>query len=223
MARNFLQKAATNKKYRVKNAVIIGIVGLLSVFGLVMMIYNFTRGNILFGISYLIAIILGFTYVFIKLNSLFSTYIAVDKRRVYMKNWTNDFLFYDVNNKNKLLREFIPAKTKTVEIPLTEITTVLLGTKGFIKKYAPSDSSFHKAIARFDRAKDYYQKSFLRTADIIYIGIANGECYYMPIVGFDSMELAKIIYCIQEQNPDADIKLNSREFKNLRNRKKAAR
>ncbi len=220
MARSYLQKAETNKKYRTKNIIIIGIVGILSLFGLVMSIYNFLNRRILFGISYFIAIILGFTYVIIRINSVFSTYIAIDDLRVYMRNWRNDFLSYDVDNKIKLLREFIPAKTKTVQIPINEINCVLLGTKNFIKKYTPEGSAFHKAIEKYEVTKDYYQKSFIRSADMIYIGVTNGECYYMPIAGFDPAALAKIIYIIQQANPGADIKLNSREFKSLRNRKK---
>lgn len=48
---------------------------------------------------------------------------------LFMKNWNNDFLPYDYDNKVKILSEFIPAKTKIVEIPLNEISKVLIGTK----------------------------------------------------------------------------------------------
>ena len=86
-----------------------------------MIIYNLIKGNYLFSVAWLIAAILAGTYVLIRINTVYATYIMTDRKSLYMKNWSNDFLPYDYDNKVKILSEFIPAKTKLVEIPLDEI------------------------------------------------------------------------------------------------------
>ncbi len=88
----------------------------------------------MFSIAWFIATILASTYVLIRINTVFATYISTDRMNLFMKNWNNDFLPYDYDNKVKILSEFIPAKTKIVEIPLNEISTVLIGTKEFYKE-----------------------------------------------------------------------------------------
>ena len=118
-------KACTAASYRRKNTVIITFVTLLSCFALVMIIYNLIKGNYLFSIAWLIATVLAGTYVLIRINTVYATYIMTDRRSLYMKNWSNDFLPYDYDNKVKILSEFIPAKTKLIEIPLDEINAVM--------------------------------------------------------------------------------------------------
>ena len=104
-------KACTNSRYRKTNIVIITILSLLSCFALVMVIYNLIKGSYLFSIAWFIATILASTYVLIRINTVFATYISTDRMNLFMKNWNNDFLPYDYDNKVKILSEFIPATT----------------------------------------------------------------------------------------------------------------
>jgi len=151
-------KACTNSRYRKTNIVIITILSLLSCFALVMVIYNLIKGSYLFSIAWFIATILASTYVLIRINTVFATYISTDRMNLFMKNWNNDFLPYDYDNKVKILSEFIPAKTKIVEIPLNEISKVLIGTKNFIKRNVAPDSDFVKNIRVLEKSKDFYKK-----------------------------------------------------------------
>ena len=128
-----------------------------------------------------------------------------------MKNWNNDFLPYDYDNKVKILSEFIPAKTKIVEIPLNEISTVLIGTKNFIKRNVAPDSDFVKNIRVLEKSKDFYKKKTVSSMDILYV-----ECYYMPIVKFDTRNVTKIVQIIQRINPELLIRVSSREYRTLR-------
>ena len=184
-------KACTNSRYRKTNIVIITILSLLSCFALVMVIYNLIKGSYLFSIAWFIATILASTYVLIRINTVFATYISTDRMNLFMKNWNNDFLPYDYDNKVKILSEFIPAKTKIVEIPLNEISTVLIGTKNFIKRNVSS-------------------------MDILYVETFEKECYYMPIVKFDTRNVTKIVQIIQRINPELLIRVSSREYRTLR-------
>lgn len=214
----FVTKAKTSKKYRTKNEIIIGIVGLLSCFGLVMLIYEFVSGNALFGISYTIATFLGFTYVLIRINTVFATYLAADRENLYMKNWSNDFLPYNTDCKIKLVCEFIPAKTKITEIPINEISRVSIGTKNFIKRNASENSSFLADIKQFEDTRDYYKKKAVSSMDLFYVETYDGDCSHMPIDRFEKSAVIKIVKGIMSKNPNADVKVNSRDYRALKTR-----
>ncbi|MBR0028364.1 MAG: hypothetical protein IJP58_06935, partial [Clostridia bacterium] len=124
-------KACTNARYRRTNTIIIGIAGALTLLSLIMAIVSIARGEFLFMTAWLIAMILLGTYIIIRINTIFATSVSTDMVNLYMKNWDNDFLPYDYGNKIKILSEFIPAKTKTLEIPLGEIRVAMIGTKNF--------------------------------------------------------------------------------------------
>lgn len=219
---DYIAKAGGDKNYRVRNGIIIGVVAALSCAGLVMMIYSLITKAYLFAASYLLAIILGFTYVIIKINTVYGTYVAVDEKKLYMKNWDNDFMPYDVENRIALFREFIPAKKKTVVIPNKEITRFMLGTKNYIKRYTSPEGKFKKAVAPYEKSKDYYRKKIMQTTDFIYVETVDGGCFYMPITHFSGTDLVEVVNAFREINPDASLELNSREFRKLRNRAKKA-
>lgn len=209
----YVAKACTNKAYRSRSGIMIGLLSVLSALSLVMLILDFISGKILWGVFWLIALILAFTYVIIRVNTVYPTYIATDKTYVYMKNWVNDFLPYAADCPVKLLREFIPARTKLIKIPIEDISSVLIGTKNFIKRYGEDNEDFKLNLAPLEKSKDYYQKKTVQSMDLIYISTADGECYYMPIVNFSPRDVSRVLQLIQRANPDAQMKVNSREFR----------
>lgn len=99
-------KACTNSRYRKTNIVIITILSLLSCFALVMVIYNLIKGSYLFSIAWFIATVLASTYVLIRINTVFATYISTDRMNLFMKNWNNDFIngkiYYDRISRLKI-------------------------------------------------------------------------------------------------------------------------
>ena len=209
-------KATTDKKYRRGSAVVIGIVALFSALALALMIYSFVTDKILFAISYLIALILAVTFIIIRINSVFATYLATDYENVYVKNWVNNFLPYDAENKLSIISEFIPAKTHLLEIPISEIKKVYLGTKNFIKRSSGLDSEFSADVKRYENSKDKYKKKTITSMDMIYIETYSGESCYMPIVRFDVREVTKVINVVRQKNPDLEIKVSSRDYRSLR-------
>lgn len=209
-------KATTDKKYRRGSAVVIGIVALFSALALALMIYSFVTGKILFAISYLIALILAVTFIIIRINSVFATYLATDYENVYVKNWVNNFLPYDAENKLSIISEFIPAKTHLLEIPISEIKKVYLGTKNFIKRASGLDSEFSGDVKRYENSRDRYKKKTITSMDIIYFETYGGESCYMPIVRFDVREVIKVINAVRQKNPDLEIKVSSKDYRSLR-------
>lgn len=207
--------ARTKAGYRRRSAVIIAFLTILSCFALVMVVYNLIKGGYLFAAAWFIAAVLVATYVIIRANTVYTTYLMTDRTNLYMKNWTNDFLPYDYENKIKILSEFVPAKTKLAEIPINEIKTVLIGTKNFIKRNIPAEMEFVKAVGEFERSKDFYRKRTISSMDIFYIETYDGECYYMPIVDFDSKDVVKIVQIISKRNQETVIKSSNRNYRSL--------
>ena len=214
-------KACSDKSYRRNTAIVVGIVGIFAALALALMVYSFVAGKILFAVSYLIALILAVTFIIIRINSVFATYLATDLTNIYIKNWVNNFLPYASESKVKLISEFIPAKTHIMEIPITEIKSVYLGTKNFIKRSAGMDSEFSGDVRKYETSKDFYQKKTITGMDIIYFETYTNESCYMPIVRFNVRDVTKVLDAIRRKNPDVEIRVSSREYRNVRtNREK---
>ncbi|MDY3030769.1 MAG: hypothetical protein SOS24_03280 [Clostridia bacterium] len=209
----YAAKACTSKSYRRNSGIAIGILSALSVLAVVMLLISFIGGNILWGIAWLIALILALSYVVIRINTVYPTYLATDKRTVYMKNWTNDFLPYAADSSLKLIREFIPAPTKITEIPIEDISTILIGTKNFIKRYGEDNEYFRDNLRPLEKSKDYYQKKMVQSMDLIYVSTKDNECYYMPIDRFSPRDVSRVLQFIQRANPEAEIRVNSKNFR----------
>ena len=67
---DLIQRASMSKKARRINLIIISVIGSISVLGFVMAIYSFFKLEVIFSIVYLIAVLLGFSYVVMKINTI---------------------------------------------------------------------------------------------------------------------------------------------------------
>ena len=208
-------KACTNPRYRRTNAVIIVICAMLTVFSLVMAVVSIAQQKFLFMAAWLIAMVLLGTYIIIRINTIFVTSISTDLTKLYMKNWSNEFLPYDYGYKIKILSEFIPAKTKTLEIPINEIRTVIIGTKNYIKRNLTTDTAFKRNIRALENSKDFYRKRTISSMDIFYVETHDGDCCYMPVVQFGTKEMIKILQAMRYRNPGIVIKSESRAYKRM--------
>lgn len=213
---NYATKARTSSKCRRKNAVLIALGTILSVIGVIMLVYSLIKASWLFAASYFIALILLVTYIVIRINTVYVTYLATDRESIIMKNWSNDFLPYDVENKVKFLAEFIPSTTKVTEIPINEIEKVVIGTKSFIKRTMADDTEFLERIAAFENSKDYYQKRTISAMDIFYVRVVSGESYYMPIMNFNTKMVKKLLGIMLKVKPDIEMVFAGREYRNFR-------
>ncbi len=213
----YIAKACTSKKYRGINKLIIGFVGLLSGFGVAMAVYELVSGKYLFAASYFIAAFLGFTYVIIRVNTVFTTYLALDAQNLSMKNWSNDFLPYMADSRIKLICEFIPAKTKIIEVPVNEIRKIMIGTKNFIKRNSAETSDFREKVKQFETSRDKYMKKTVSSMDLFYVE-ADGGDFFMPIDKFEKADVVKIVSGLQKRNEAIGLHINSRDYRTLRPR-----
>ena len=67
-----------------------------------------------------------------------------------------------------------------------------------------------------EKSKDFYKKKTVSSMDILYVETFEKECYYMPIVKFDTRNVTKIVQIIQRINPELLIRVSSREYRTLR-------
>ena len=209
----YAAKACTHKKYRRKNKIILSIMTALSVLSLIMLVFSFVTEKILFGLSWLIAFILLASYVLIRYNTVFPTYLATDKKNIYMNTWKNDFFSYDVSNKIKIIREFVPSKTKLIKIPIDKISSIVVGTKNSVKKYAEENEDFQKKVQPFENSKDFAQKKAVNSMDLFFVTTTEGTSYFMPIENFSPRDVSRVLQFIQRLNPEINIKVNSRTFR----------
>ena len=209
-------RARTSGKYRKINTVFLAIATAVMIFGIIGIIYSIVHASWLFAASYFIGLILLFTYVIIRVNTVYTTYLSYYDDAIVMKNWVNDFLPYDVGNKIKVLSEFVPARTKVTEIPVGEIDRIMIGTKNFIKRNIERDDLFLERIAPYERTKDYYQKRTVSGMDIFYVHTTDGESYYMPVMNFNAKTVKKILTTVFAKNPDIDFRSSSRTYRTVR-------
>ena len=130
-----------------------------------------------------------------------------------MNTWKNDFFSYDVSNKIKIIREFVPSKTKLIKIPIDKISSIVVGTKNSVKKYAEENEEFQKQVQPFETSKDFAQKKAVNSMDLFFVTTTEGTSYFMPIENFSPRDVSRVLQFIQRLNPEINIKVNSRTFR----------
>jgi hypothetical protein len=192
-----------------------GIVGLASSLGVGLFMYNLVRANFLFCLYYFIAVVLGVSYIIIEMNTIFSTYTAVDKNMLYMKNWDNGFLPYDIHYKMAFIREFVPAKTEVLQIPVKDVSEVLIGSRNFVKRYCHENAQFMERITELEKNAFLGKKNSVRNMDLFYIKTKNDECCFMPVTGFDETDIIRLLNYLEKRS-GAFIKCNNKSIRRKR-------
>ena len=192
--------------------VAIALYALLTLFSVAMAIYDFVSGQALFGILFILSAAIFVVLLLIKGNAAFGTGIKFDGNDLQLKSWANDFLPYDVNGG--ILSDLIPAKTKITTIPVEEITTVLIGTKEFVKRNATNaGKKLIKALFPYEHSSSKLKKNMLNALDLLYIETTDEDCSFMCIHDYDPADVTKILKELYNQNPNIIIRVNNREYK----------
>ena len=213
MKKTYKVIAEVERKQRIRGMIFSSILMFLCVGALMLSIYSFASENFVFGFSYIIAILLGLSYIVIKVNQLFSTYIATDDENIIFRCWDNHFFPYNAWNGIPVIREFIPARSEVITIPMKEIKQIVIGTKSYIKRNANSDA-FNKEVLPYEKHKYSGITGMLDKANILYINTKSDESCFMSIEGFNPKETMEVLnrftrFC----DEGVDIRINSRSFK----------
>jgi hypothetical protein len=203
----FDRKVSAGRKNKGRCFLAVGLMALLLCLGTVFLIYSITGGKYLFSVCYLIAILLGLSYIIIKLNTVLPIYIAAEGETLYLKNWNNGFVPYSAYYRIPFLREFLPAKTRREELPLDDIVSILIGTKNFVKRHCRENRDFLTRMEEFEQTHPGYGKG----VDLCYIELRDGKTHFINIGEFDIKAMADMM-CYLEDNSMAEIKCNHREL-----------
>ncbi|MCX7714175.1 MAG: hypothetical protein N2171_00365 [Clostridia bacterium] len=211
-APKYVVKAQMSRRNKTKYTLLMTAVGLISMIGAALFVYNLVRSDYLFALCYLLAVMCGVLYIVIEINTIFSTYIAADKKTLHMRNWNNCFLPYDIHHKAIFFREFIPAKTETAEVRIKDIREILLGSKNFVKRYCHENDEFIEKIKGLEKLAFLQRKKSVRNMDLFYIATKSGECCFMPITGFDETEIVRLVNYLEKQSR-AQVRCNNKSVR----------
>lgn len=205
-------RATVKPSVRTKVVVTIAVYAILALFSAVMAAYDIATGKILFGLLFFLAAVIFVVLLLIKGNTVFGTYIKLEKGILIMKSWQGDFLPYDVNGG--FFSDLKPAKTKITSVPVSDIALILVGTKDFVKRNATdAGKKLAKALYPYEHSSKKSKKNIISSIDLFYVETIDNESVFMCVEGYDPKEVVKIIERIYKKNPELRVKLNNREYR----------
>ncbi len=203
-------KAQARREYIIK----ISLVGSVSLLGAILAIYSISASSYMFAAWYFAAFILGLSYVIIRVNAVFPTYIATDGEKVVLSAWKNGVLPYTLPEKPTIISDFIPERIKTSEIAVSDIDTVLIGSKKYLERNL-SGEEYPKILARLDADKHF--AGTLKRMDFLYIRTKSGENCFMSVTDFDIKGLGEFVGIIEKYCNGVQVMTNIPKLVRLRN------
>ena len=210
-----LSKVGISDKVRRDYIIKISLVGSVSLAGLVLAIYSLVIGKFLFVIWYFAAFILGFSYVIIRINTAFPTYIASTSQEVILSFWKNGVMPYTLPEKPTFISDFIPEKVKTLRIPMGDIDAVLIGSKKYLEKNL-SPEEFPKILTRL--SENNHLSRTIRRMDFICIKTKFGDNCFMSVTDFDVQGLLDFVNTVEKYCNGVQIMTNIPKLVRMRNK-----
>lgn len=209
-----LSKVSICDKVRRDQIIKISLVGSVSLLGLVLGIYSLVIGNFLFALWYALAFVLGLSYVVIRINACFPTFIATDGEKVVLSVWENGLMPYTLPEKPTFVSDFIPEKVRVNEIAMEDIDTVVVGSRRFLKKNLDEDE-YPEILARLDLNKHF--DSVLKRMDFLFIRTKSDENCFMSITDFDLSGVRDFLDTIEKNCQGVQILVNIPKLVKMRN------
>lgn len=191
---DYKNKATLEKKKRNTGYATIAFLGCIGCAALGLTVYSLIIGKFLFALAYIVAFILSAIYTIMKINTVIPSYIASDDETIYLSVWENDFFPYKLDQG--FWGEFIPEKVKMVEVPMSDISKIHIGSGNFITRNLP-ESSFS---ANYKEHKTRFA-SVLKRMEFFHIELKDGSECYMPITDFDPASLGAIVKDAKAKSP----------------------
>ena len=214
-----LLKASVNAKARRSATVKISIVGTVAVLGLALSVYSLFTANLLFAVWYLVAFILGLSYVVIRVNAIFPTYVAVDNDKLIMSVWKNGIVPYKLPEKPTFLSDFMPEKIKKDEILQEEIAEIYIGSKRFFDRNLEEDK--YPEILKTVGENRHFD-GVIKRMDFMLVIAKDGESCFMSVTDFDIDALAEIVDELERSCAGIKINIGIPKLKRIREKIKKA-
>ncbi len=212
---NYLSKVSLDRGLRRSYTIKIAIVGTISLLGLVLGIYSAITAKYLFSLWYFVAFVLGASYVIIRVNTAYPTYIATDGEKLVMSVWKNGIMPYTLPEHPNFISDFIPDKVKSYEIPVNEVESIYIGSKKFLKR-SLSEQDYPEPLSRIEG--DKHLDKVTKRMDFIYIRLKDESFRFMSVTGFDTQSLAELIDVIEKNCVGVQVYTNLPKLVRLRNK-----
>lgn len=209
----YLSKVTLSDKIRRNHIIKISLVGSICLLGLVLCGYNLFVKSFLFALWYFLAFILGLSFVIIRINTCFPTFVATDGEKITLSTWKNGIMPYRLPEKPNFISDFIPEKIKTSEIAMEDVSLVLVGSKRFLEKNL-SEDDYPEILKRLSGNKHY--NSVLKRMDFIFIETKSDENCFMSITDFDISKMALFLETIEKNCAGVQIQVNIPKLARIR-------
>ncbi|MBQ7986702.1 MAG: hypothetical protein IJ304_05525 [Clostridia bacterium] len=210
----YLSKVSIRDKVRRDHVIKISLVGSVCLLGLVLGIYSLAINNFLFALWYALAFVLGLSYVIIRINACFPTFIATNGEKVVLSRWKNGIMPYTLPEKPNFISDFIPEKVQTSEIAMEDIDAVVIGSRRFLNKNL-SEEEYPEILKRLDLNKHF--DNVLKRMDFIFVRTKNDENCFMSITDFDLSGVNDFLDVIEKNCPGVSIQINIPKLVKMRN------
>ena len=210
----YLSKVSLDAKVRRNHVIKISLVGSVCLLGLALGIYSIVIKNVLFAIWYFLAFLLGLSYVVIRINACFPTFVATDGEKLVLSTWKNGVMPYTLPEKPNFFSDFIPEKIVTNEIAMDDIASIIVGSKRFIKKTL-GDEDYPEIFKQFDKSKNF--DKVLKRMDFILVETKTDENCFMSITDFDLLGIADLLEIVEKNCAGVQIFTNIPKLVKMRN------
>lgn len=214
-----LIKASVNAKVRRNATIKISLVGTVAVLGLALSIYSLITNNLLFSVWYFVAFVLGLSYVVIRINAVFPTYVALENGNLIMSVWENGIVPYKLPEKPTFLSDFMPDKIKKDEVLAEEIAEIYIGSKRFFDRHL-ADESYPEILKRIGENRHF--ENAVKRMDFMLVIAKDGESCFMSVTDFDVNDLAELVDELEKSCADIKINIGIPKLKRIRERIKKA-
>lgn len=192
----------------------ISLVGSVCLLGLVLCVYSLVIKSFLFALWYALAFVLGLSFVIIKINACFPTFIMADSEKVTLSAWKNGIMPYTLPENPNFLSDFIPDKIKISEIAMEDITSVIIGSRKFLKK-SLSEEEYPEILKRLDDNKHF--DGVLKRMDFIFIRAKSGENCFMSVTDFDLLGIKDFLEVVEKNCQGVQVVTNIPKLVRMRN------
>lgn len=210
----YLSKVSLNAKVRRNHVIKISLVGSVCLLGFALGIYSIVIRNVLFAIWYFLAFLLGLSYVIIRINACFPTFVATDGEKVVLSTWKNGVMPYTLPEKPNFFSDFIPERIKVNEIAMEDVASVIVGSKRFIKKTL-GDEDYPEIFKQLDENGHF--DSVLKRMDFILVETKTDENCFMSITDFDLLGIADFLEIVEKNCAGVQIFTNIPKLVKMRN------
>ncbi len=207
-------RAELSEKTKKINTVKISIVLSVSVLGLILAVLNLFLASFLFAVVYFVAGFLGLIYSVIIINETLVPRITVLENSLVLRTWDNGFLPYNIDFKPQFFGDFVPAKSVVYEIPLSDISGISIGSKGFLVKTVKDielNNIFSDLLARCKRAD-----GMIKRLNILVVKLRDGKVYAMNVDKFNFDALYEVVDYIEHRTQELLFNTNVRVLRRKR-------